>query len=120
MISVSSTNTALEAQSKQVMKVYTAKAYTKKEPRLTNEVEINAPEYVPTVPKDDKKESIAMTPNYFENTNYPITTRVATLSHSMKLPLLRGTTCPIYMKKGTPLFLYMPTAKIEEGYLLYV
>ena len=117
---MANTNTALDAQSKQVMKVYTAKAYTKKEPRLKNEVEINAPEYTPTVPKDDKRETIAMTPNYFENTNFPITTRVATMSHSMKLPIMRGTLCPVYMKKNTPFLLFTPTAKIEEGYLLYI
>lgn len=117
---MANTNTALNAQSKQVMKVYTARAYTEKNPRLSNEVEINAPEYVPTVPKDDKKETVSMAPNYFANSNFPITTRVATLSHSMKLPLLRGTTCPIYMDKGTAFLLFTPTAKIEEGYLLYI
>lgn len=105
---------------KQIIKVYSAKEYTEKEPRPDGYCDINIPEYAPTVPKDDKYTNIALNSNYFVNTNYPNTNGVIKLTHYVTLPLLKGTTCPSILSKGTPFLLFTPTTKIEEGYLLYI
>lgn len=106
--------------SKQVMKVYTAKAYTPANPRTTPYVQINIPEYVPTIPQDGESESIGLSNGFFANSNFQITTGIVQLPHYLELPLLSGTTCPAYMKKGTPFLLFTPTTKLEEGYLMYI
>ena len=113
-------NSALQVATKQVMKVYTARAYNAENPRLTNYVLVNIPEYTPTVPKDDQFEQIGLTSGYFANQNFPVTTGTIKMTHCLELPLLRGTTCPVYMEKGTAFLLFTPTTKIEEGYLLYI
>lgn len=105
---------------KQVMKVYAARDYDFKRPRLTNFVEINIPEYVPTIPRDDKFEQVGVNGGYCVNSNFPNTTGVVKMTHYISLPLLRGTTCPVYFKKDTPFILFTPTSRIEDGYLLYI
>lgn len=116
----SANNSALKTNSKQVMKVYTACAYNAENPRLTNTVLVNIPEYTPTVPQDDQYEQVGLSGDYFANQNFPVTTGIIKMSHCLELPLLRGTTCPVYMEKGTAFLLFTPTTKIEEGYLLYI
>lgn len=105
---------------KQVTKVYAARDYDVERPRTDRFVEVNTPEYAPTIPKDDQYELVSIGGSYFVNTNYPITSGVVKMTHYLKLPLLRGTTCPVYFKKGTPFLLFTPTTKLEEGYLLYI
>ena len=113
-------DSALSVLHKQVMKVYTAKEYDVNNPRLTNYVLVNIPEYTPTIPQDEHFEQIGLSGGFFVNQNFPVTTGTIKLSHCLELPLLRGTSCPVYIKKGTPFLLFTPTTKIEEGYLLYI
>ena len=103
-----------------VMKVFSAKAYTYINPRETNYVEVNIPEALPTVPQDSDSNVISINAGYTANTNYPIGKTSITVSHSLSLPLLRGTTFPTIFSKGTPFLLFTPTGKYEEGYLLYI
>lgn len=103
-----------------VWKVYAARDYDNKSPRMDNYVEVNLPEHTPTIPMDGQYTNIALSYGYFVNKNYPNTTSVVRSVHYFKLPLLQGTTCPIYFKKGTPFLLFTPTTKMEEGYLLYI
>lgn len=105
---------------KQVTKVYAARDYNADRPRVDRFIEINIPEYAPTIPKDDKYEMVSISGSYFYNSNYPITSGAIKMAHCLKLPLLRGTTCPIYFEKGTPFLLFTPTTKLEEGFLLYI
>lgn len=103
-----------------VWKVYAARDYDIKTPRTENYVEVNLPEHTPTVPMDSKYTNISLQYGYFVNKNFPNTTGTVKLMHYYKLPLLHGTICPIYFKKGTPFLLFTPTTKMEEGYLLYI
>lgn len=103
-----------------VWKVYSAKDYDPKTPRLTNRVEVNLPDYMPTIPQDAEYTNIAIRSGFFVNDNYPNAAGTVESVHSMELPLMRGTTCPIYFKQGTLFLLYTPTTKIEEGYLIYI
>jgi hypothetical protein len=119
-MSTNGSDNALKVNTKQVMKVYAARKYDAANPRLTNYVQVNVPEYTPTVPQDDSYEQISLSGSYFANTNFPVTTGTVKMTHCLELPLLRGTTCPVYLEKGTPFLLFTPTTKIEEGYLLYI
>lgn len=103
-----------------VVKVFSARAYTYINPRTTNYVEINLPEALPTVPQDNNTTTITVNNSYTANANYPIGKNTVTVSHSITLPLLRGTTCPVIFRKGTPFLLFCPTGKYEEGYLMYI
>lgn len=104
----------------QVMKAYAARAYTPMNPRRSKYIEVNIPEYTPTLPKDNNNVNISVSGSYFVNNNYPITQGIVTTTHSLSLPLLRATTCPVIFNKGTQFLLFVPTKKIEEGYLLYI
>ena len=103
-----------------VWKVYAARDYDIKNPRTDNYVEVNLPEHTPTVPMDGQYTNISIQTGFFVNNNYPNAAGVVKAVHYFKLPLLRGTTCPIYFAKGTPFLLFTPTTKMEEGYLLYI
>ena len=116
---MASTST-FRSTTKQNMKVYSARAYKPARTRLTNSVMINIPEYAPTIPKDESVERVGLSGSFFINNNYPITGGTVTMSHYIELPLLRGTTCPIYFPKNTPFLLFLPTTKLEEGYLMYI
>ena len=105
---------------KEVMKVYAARDYDADNPRTTRFVEVNIPEYVPTIPKDNKYEYVNIQSKYFLNTNYPATSGRIKVTHYVKVPLLSGTTCPTHFPKNTPFLLFVPTTKLEEGYLLYI
>lgn len=105
---------------KNMMKVYAARAYTKKRPRTTKYVDINIPEYLPTIPKDNNETHTTLSSGYFVNSNYPITQGTVTTTHYLSLPLLGGTSCPTIFPKGTEFLLFIPTMKIEEGYLMYI
>lgn len=110
----------MDLSNKQVMKVYCAKEYTENDPRPDGYCDVNIPEYTPTIPKDNNYTRIALSSNYFLNTNYSKTDGSIISSHCLRLPLLRGTTCPTILSKGTQFLLFNPTFKIEEGYLLYI
>lgn len=110
----------IKSTDKQIMKVYAARDYTPANPRLTDYVAVNVPEYIPTIPKDDKYEQIGLGSNFFANTNFPITVGNIKMTHYIELPLMRCTSCPIYFKKDTPFLLFLPTTKIEEGFLMYI
>lgn len=103
-----------------VWKAYASRAYDVANPRIDNYIEVNIPEYMPTVPQDNEYTNIAVRTGYFVNTNYPNTTATIKSTHYIKLPLLAGTTCPIYLEQGAPFLLFTPTEKPEEGYLLYI
>lgn len=105
---------------KSIMQVYAAKAYTSSSPRKTAYIEVNIPEYLPTLPKDDKITNLTAPASYFVNTNYPKTKGNIKTSHSVALPLARGSSCPTIFKKGTAFILMCPSPKIEEGYLFYI
>ena len=113
-------NSTIEASGKQVMKVYAARDYDVKRPRLTNYVEINLPEYVPTIPKDDQFEQLGISGGYCLNQNFPSTGSTVKLTHCISLPLMRGTTCPVYFPKNTAFLLFTPTSRLEDGFLMYI
>lgn len=104
----------------QVMKVYSARAYTVKNPRKTKYVQVNIQEYVPTIPQDNQTESIGLASGFFANQNYPVNTGTLTVYHYLEIPLLSGSSCPTIFSKGTPFLLFTPTSKMEEGYLMYI
>lgn len=110
----------ISATDKQVMKVYAAKKYDAKNPRIDNYVEVNIPEYVPTIPMDDSVEQIGLNLGMVVNTNWPRTATIVKMSHSLRLPLLRGTTCPVYFEKGTPFLLLNPNDDISNSFLIYI
>lgn len=110
----------IKPASKQVMTVYAARNYDYKNPRLTNYIEVNIPEYTPTIPRDDRFETIGISTSYCVNQNFPKSDSSVRIVHFIKLPLLRGTTCPTYFNKDTPFLLLCPTGRIEEGYLIYI
>lgn len=103
-----------------VWKVYAARDYDEKNPRMDNYVEVNIPDYMPTIPQDGEFTNISVRSGYFVNSNFPNAAGTIKSVHGIKLPLLKGTRCPIYFDKGTMFLLFTPTTKIEEGYLLYI
>lgn len=113
------TISTIQTNNKQIMKVYSAKNYTKKHP-CTGTVEFNAPEFLPSTPMDNGKEYIGLHRNIFVNTNYPVISSHVEISHSIELPILAGTNYPTVFSKGTPFLLLTPTGEIEDGYLIYI
>ena len=109
----------IQTDNKQIIKVYSARNYTKEEP-CTGSVEFNAPEYLPSTPTDNRKEYFGLHRNLFVNTNYPSYNSYVELSHSIVLPILRGTSYPSIFSKGTPFLLLTATGEIEDGYLIYI
>lgn len=93
---------------RQIMKAYCAKDYTEDNPRPSGYCEVNIPDYLPTVPKDDKYTEMNISGSYFINGNYPITTGTIKNMHSVKLPVMRGTSCPTYLSKGEEFILISP------------
>jgi len=109
----------MDLQTKQVMQVYSARGYTSKDPRKSNIIPVNVPEYLPTVPQDNKYTYLNLPGNYFANKNFPISRGSIKLSHSVNLPLMSGNNCPTIFDKGTKFTLLIPNYKIETGYLIY-
>lgn len=105
---------------KEVTVVYAARDYDESHPRTDTKVEVNITEYTPTIPKDNETENISLKDGYFLNENYPKGSPKIQASHALEIPLLRGTTCPVYFPKNTPFLLFTPTTKPEEGYLIYI
>lgn len=103
-----------------VWKVYAAHDYDDKNPRTDNYVEVNLPDYMPTIPQDGNYTNVPISSKYFVNDNYPNSAGTVKSTHYLKLPLLQGTVCPVYFPKGSVFLLFTPTTKIEEGYLLFV
>lgn len=103
-----------------MMKVYVARDYLDWTYRVTNTVQVNLPEYVPTIPQDDKFTEIPVDADYFVNENYPVTQDIIKSVHCLDLPILKGTPAPVKMKKGAEYMLVYPTGKIEEGYLVFI
>lgn len=103
-----------------IWKAYASRDYTPESPRLSRYVEVNVPDYMPTIPQDGSYTNIALKNSYFVNNNYPNTTGIVRASHYITLPLALGTSCPIYFKKGTQFLLINPTHKIEECALIYM
>ena len=110
----------IDAPSKQVLQVYAARTYDYKNPRFTNYVEVNVPEYVPTIPRDNAYETLGLASTFCANKNFPVNNTSIKVTHYLTLPLLRATQCPVYFPKDTPFLLFCPSGKIEEGYLLYI
>ena len=81
---------------------------------------VNLPEYVPTIPRDEYYEQISVQNNFCANKNFPVTDSTIKMTHAIELPLLQGTTCPVTFPKDTPFLLFMPTSRVEEGFLLYI
>lgn len=105
---------------KLLKKVYAARAYTPEKPRTTRYVDVNDPEHLPTIPKDDQETQMVLSTSYFVNDNFPVSQTIITNAHCLSLPLLQGTKCPSVFPKGTPFLLVCPTEKLEEGYLIYL
>ena len=103
-----------------VWKVYASRDYDLTTRRVDEYVEVNLPEYMPTIPQDGNYTNYAITTGYFVNENYPNAAGVVKSVHYIKLPILRGTICPVIFPKGSVFLLFTPTDKIEEGYLVYV
>lgn len=103
-----------------MMKVYVARDYKDDKYRKTNKVQVNLPEYMPTVPQDDQYTETIVERGYFLNENYPVTQEVIRSVHYLELPIVKGTYAPIRMRKGTEFLLLYPTGKIEEGSLIFI
>lgn len=126
---MSTADNALKSTNKQVMRVYAAKTYKNlpwKQDEETGElpstvyITVNIPEFTPTVPTDDSYEQLGLSGSFFENKNFPTTTGTIQMSHYLTLPIARGSRIPPTITYGTPFLLFMPTNKIEEGYLIYL
>lgn len=102
------------------MKVYVARDYIDDKYRKTNKVQVNLPEYLPTVPMDDQFTETVVEQGYFVNTNYPVTQEVIRSVHCLDLPIEKGSYAPIRMRKGTEFMLLYATGKIEEGTLIFI
>lgn len=105
---------------KNMMFAYAARAYDTANPRTDKYVEVNIPEVLPTIPKDNEESRISLSNSYFVNSNFPSVQATVTSTHYFTLPLANGTECPIYFEKGTKFLLLCPTDKVEEGYLIYL
>ena len=103
-----------------MMKVYVARDYIDDMYRKTDVVEVNLPEFFPTVPMDDQYTEVVAEKGYFKNTNWPITQEVIRSTHYMKLPLMNGTYAPVRMRKGSEFLLIYPTGRIDDGHLVFI
>ena len=108
------------SQGRNMMKVYAARDYLDITSRHDTYVQVNVPEYLPTVPQDDKYTSITISPDYFANKNFPVTANVIKSVHYLTLPLLTGVRTPVRFNKGAEFLLIFPTGKVEEGYLVFI
>ena len=102
------------------MKVYVARDYIDEDYRKTDVIEVNIPEYLPTVPQDDQYTEMVAEKGYFKNLNWPITQEVIRSTHYMKFPIMNGTYAPVRMRKGAEFMLCYPTGKIDDGYLIFM
>lgn len=102
------------------MRVYAARDYIDDKARWKNTVEVNLPEYMPTIPQDDETTEIIIEAGYFLNSNYPVTQDVIVSMHYLEIPLLAGTYAPVRFHKGAEFVLHYPTGKVEEGYLIFI
>lgn len=104
-----------------MMKVYASHAYTAGSPRTTDYVDVNIPEYAPTIPQDESYSLVNSSSQYFTNTNYGSKSSGSVeLAHHISIKLARGTCCPTVFPKGTEFLLFYPSGKIEEGVLIYL
>lgn len=103
-----------------IMKAYAARDYKDITHRTDDKVQVNVPEYMPTIPQDDKSSNLTIEAGYFANENYPITAGVLKSEHCLELPLLYGTRAPVRFNKGAEFLLIFPTGKIEEGFLVFI
>ncbi len=108
----------LKSNEKQILIAYAARDYNIIYPRTSQYVEVNIPEFLPAIPKDNKEEKISLSPNMFINTNFPNTDNQVILSHCISLPILSGTICPTYFSKGTKFIVIKTTEDIEDSYLI--
>lgn len=108
------------SQGRNMMKVYAARDYKDITHRNSKYVQVNLPEYLPTVPQDDKYTELTITPDYFVNKNFPVTAKVIKSQHFLTLPLMWGARCPTRFNKGAEFLLFFPTGKIEEGFLFFI
>lgn len=114
-------DTSITSADRGMMKVYAAHSYTIYNPRTTDYVDVNIPEYAPTVPQDNSTSYINSSSSYFTNTNYDSrSSGIVELAHHVSVRLARGTSCPAIFPKGTEFLLLYPTGKIEEGVLIYI
>ena len=102
------------------MKVYVARDYIDDKYRKTNYVQVNLPEYMPTVPMDDQSTETVVAKGYFLNENYPVTQEIIKSVHCLDLPVQKGSYAPIRMRKGSEFMLLYATGKIEEGSLVFI
>lgn len=117
---MSQKQTPIISEGRGMMKVYAARDYKDINRRTSNIIQVNLPEYLPTVPKDDKYSELSLNPDYFVNKNFPISANIIKSPHYLELPLLPGTTAPVRFNKGAEFLLFYPTGKIEEGYLIFM
>lgn len=117
----SSMNSAtIKSTTRGMMKVYASHAYTEASPRKTDYVDVNIPEFAPTVPQDDQQSYVSSSNSYFTNSNFNGSASMTQMAHQISIKLARGTCCPTVFPKGTEFLLMFPTGKIEEGVLIYM
>lgn len=102
------------------MKVYVARDYIDDKYRRTDVVEVNLPEYLPTVPQDDQYTEVIAEEGFFKNQNWPVKNEVIRSTHYLKLPIMNGTYAPVRMRKGSEFMLCYPTGKIDDGFLIFI
>jgi len=103
-----------------IMKAYAARDYKDITHRINFKVQVNVPEYMPTVPQDDTVDKITLNSGYFVNENYPVTAGLIEADHALELPILAGTRCPVRFNKGAEFLLIFPTGKVDEGFLMFI
>ena len=111
---------AITGSDRAMMQAYAARDYIDDRCRTTNYVEVNVPEYTPTLPQNAEFENLVLQGGYFVNSNFPVTQSVIKAKNFLTLPIMKGQKCPTTFRKGTIFLLFYPTGKIEEGRVMFM
>ena len=116
------TQSTIVSADRGTMKVYAARDYIDADYRKTNYVEVNAPEFLPTTPKDDEEVDFELpkVKDYVLNCNYPELRETVSIQHFISLPIYKGTYAPVRFNKGAEFLLIYPTSQLEAGSLIFI
>lgn len=120
LLNVSEQQMVTESGLRGVLKVYAARDYKDDRCRRESFVEVNAPEFFPTMPQNAKHVNIVVPNNYFANANFPTTRETLKSLHYLRIELLEGSRCPARFNKGAEFMLLYIGGKIEEGRLVFI
>ena len=112
--------TVAEGGLRGTMHVYAARDYRDANYRKDDNVEVNAPEYMPTTPQNAEFVNISIPKTYFANKNFPATRPTIKSLHFMRVKILEGTRCPARFNKGAEFILIYIGGKVEDGRLIFI